>query len=201
MKLSIITPCLNVGWCIEHLLRSLHAQVGVNYEHIIIDGASTDNTLDVIAQHGGCSILISEEDRNLYDAMNKGLALATGDVIQIMNADDAYNGPFAIKTMLAALESQGADYVYSGALVVNSDRDVLKPVNEDMMPMHHNTVFARRICYDRHGYYPTDIGISADVPWMIKVKEDAELKGYRVSGRCIYFYHGGLSNQAVDGSQ
>lgn len=200
MKLSIITPCLNVGWCVEHLLRSLHSQVGVDYEHIMVDGASTDNTLDVIAQYGGCSILISEEDRNLYDAMNKGLALATGEVIQIMNADDAYNGPFAIKTMLEALESQGADYVYSGALVVNRDRDVLKPVNESTMPMHHNTVFARRICYDRHGCYRTDMGISADIPWMTRVKEDAELKGYRVPGRCIYFYNGGLSNQDFHGS-
>jgi len=91
MKVSIITVCFNSAATIADTIKSVQSQNYRNIEHIIIDGVSKDNTLDVIEACGHIGPLVSEKDNGLYDAMNKGIQLATGDIIGILNSDDFYS--------------------------------------------------------------------------------------------------------------
>jgi len=90
VKISVITVVRNAQNTIADTLESVASQSYSGVEHIIIDGASTDQTLDIIKRHAGQHIIVSEPDNGLYDAMNKGIAMATGDVIGMLNADDIY---------------------------------------------------------------------------------------------------------------
>jgi len=91
MKVSIVTVVRNAAGTIEECLQSVASQSHVDVEHIVIDGASTDGTMDVVDRHRDqLAVVVSEPDRGIYDAMNKGIAVATGDVIGTLNADDRY---------------------------------------------------------------------------------------------------------------
>ncbi|MEO1940304.1 MAG: glycosyltransferase, partial [Candidatus Thioglobus sp.] len=90
MKFSIITVGYNSANTIADTLQSVSAQKNVNVEHVLVDGASTDATLQIIKRYAGSATLVSEPDLGIYDAMNKGIRLATGDVIGTLNADDFY---------------------------------------------------------------------------------------------------------------
>src|SRR5690606_16858841 len=94
MRISIVTVCFNAEETIVDTLRSVEAQQHQDVEHIVVDGASRDGTVQLVqSQAARVARFVSEPDRGLYDAMNKGIALATGDVIAFLNADDVYTGP------------------------------------------------------------------------------------------------------------
>ena len=176
-KVSIITVVFNnvdtIGACIESVL----AQDYDNIEYIVVDGASTDGTIDVIERYKGhISIYVSEEDNGIYDAMNKGLALARGDVIAFLNADDRYF-PDAVSSSVRNLVENDCDLSYAGfyyaddagyAIVADGPR----PWDETMLvqgiPGGHETIFARRIVYDRVGPYDLSYRLAADYHWVIR---------------------------------
>lgn len=111
MKISIITVCLNSEQTIEQTIKSVIDQNDPDYEYIIIDGDSTDSTLDIIRKYQAyIAILISEPDKGIYDAMNKGIALASGDVIGIINSDDWYE-PEILKTVRSCFQKSDAGVV------------------------------------------------------------------------------------------
>ena len=120
LKLSIVTVCLNSARCIGDTLASVNAQTHAEIEHIVIDGGSTDGTQDLVRQRGErvCR-LISEPDRGIYDAMNKGLALATGDIVGFLNADDVFASPEAVERIAQAF-TPGVDASYGDVVYVNS---------------------------------------------------------------------------------
>lgn len=120
MKVSVITVCRNAGAEIDATLRSVLMQDHADIEHIVIDGASTDDTLARVKRYAECiAHLVSEPDEGVYDAMNKGLRLATGEVIAFVNAGDMLARRDVATRMVQAFEHTGADAVYGDALMVD----------------------------------------------------------------------------------
>ena len=173
-KISIITVVYNnsktIGWAIESIL----AQDYPNIEHIIIDGASTDGTLDIIKSYSDrIAKFISEPDKGIYDAMNKGLKLATGDIIGILNSDDFYASNTAISDIVREFDTKKVDLVF-GDLVFVKPEDLNKIVRTYSTPDFHPDKFAwgwmpphptcyiKKSVYQRYGYFKTDYRIAAD---------------------------------------
>ena len=122
MKVSIITVVYNGGKTIEDTILSVASQSFSPIEHIIIDGASTDNTLSVVRKYQDkIKCVISEPDKGLYDAMNKGIRCATGDVIGILNADDVYYDNDCISAVVKEFQEKAVDAVYGNLIYVASD--------------------------------------------------------------------------------
>ena len=131
MKISIITVAYNSGATLRDTMRSVLSQNYPDWEHVIIDGNSTDNTLEIIRElepeYQGRLKWISEPDKGLYDAMNKGVALATGDVIGILNSDDFYSSPEVLTSVARTIREENVDAVFGDIHFVN-DSDLGKCV-------------------------------------------------------------------------
>ena len=121
-KVSIITVTLNSGPALESTILSIISQTYRNYEFIIIDGGSRDETLELIEKYrASVSVLVSEPDKGLYDAMNKGIGLATGEYLNFLNAGDVYLSPDTLGTVFSYGQPPG-DFVYGDMIIVESDR-------------------------------------------------------------------------------
>jgi glycosyltransferase involved in cell wall biosynthesis len=177
MKISIITVCYNREQHIRTAIESVLHQTYPDIEYIIIDGASTDRTVEIVKLYkplfDGRMRWISEQDKGLYDAMNKGIRMSTGDFVAILNADDFYNHPGSVETMVNHLQETGADMCYSDVRFVHPD-DLKKTVRYyssaifrpslfrfGFMPAHPSC-FIRRELFDKIAYYKTDYRIAAD---------------------------------------
>jgi len=120
MKVSIITVCFNAERTIVDTLRSVEEQTHEALEHVVVDGGSTDGTIDAIRHHGSrVSTLVSERDRGIYDAMNKGISLATGEWVVFLNADDWYVDRTAIAMLADAIRADGALAAYADVAYVS----------------------------------------------------------------------------------
>ena len=174
MKVSIITVVYNNAHVIKSAIDSVLLQTYPNIEYIIIDGKSTDGTIDVITSYGAkIAKCISEPDKGIYDAMNKGLKLATGDIVGILNSDDMYMSEDVIEKVVAifethAVESMFADLVYVrpdnlDKVVRYYDSSYFSPAKfaYGWMPAHP-TFFVKKEVYEKYGYFKTDYKIAAD---------------------------------------
>ncbi len=181
MKITIITVAFNAADTIEDTIRSVLGQDYPDLEYIVIDGASTDGTTDVInCYRDRIARVVSEPDNGIYDAMNKGLALATGEVVGILNSDDFYIDGRAVSKVAAAFADASvgavfADllYVRPGDLSVSVRRYSSKGFKPEKfaygwMPAHP-TFFLRKCYYDRYGLYKTDYRIAADYELLIRM--------------------------------
>lgn len=122
MRLSIITVCLNSVKTVRHTLESVSRQTYWEVEHIIVDGASTDGTLSLIKEFSPpVERLISEPDRGLYDAMNKGIAAATGDIIGYLNSDDVYADSDVLQKVARVFADENVDACYGDLVYVRQD--------------------------------------------------------------------------------
>lgn len=149
-------------------------------EYIIIDGASVDGTAELIGQYTGrVSRILSEKDKGIYDAMNKGLKMAAGDLIGILNSDDVYTDEHVISKVVSKISTEQTDSLYADLVYIdrrNNDRIVRvwksKPYKKDAfvngwMPPHP-TFFVRKKVYERYGYFNTDMGTAADYELMLR---------------------------------
>ena len=118
MKISIITITYNSGKTVEDTLKSVAAQSYKNIEHVVIDGASKDNTLDIVKSFPNVK-LISEPDKGIYDAMNKGVAMTTGDIVGILNSDDFYPSDDIIQKVVNAFNANKVDSIYGDVKFVS----------------------------------------------------------------------------------
>jgi glycosyltransferase involved in cell wall biosynthesis len=206
-SISIITAVKNavhtIGACIESAGRQTHPA-----EHIIIDGGSTDGTLDVIRDVSrGVPAPVSEPDRGMYHAMNKGLLRAGGDVVGILNGDDEYAGPRVLERVAGAFAA-GADSCY-GDLVVVDPRDATRVVRTwragaydrrrfywGWMPPHP-TFFVRRSLYRDLGPFRLDLGTAADYELMLRFLVRGGISAAYVPDVLVRMRGGGASNASV----
>ncbi|MBX7050611.1 MAG: glycosyltransferase [Flavobacteriales bacterium] len=180
MKVSIITIAFNSAGTIEDTIKSVIAQNYPDIEYIIVDGASKDHTMDIVRSYGSkITKVISEKDKGIYDAMNKGVGLATGDVIGILNSDDFYADEHVISDVVQAFENSGAEGLYADLVYVN--RELANKVVRTWkagayrhgqflsgwMPPHP-TFFVRKSCYEKFGSYTLELKSAADYELMLR---------------------------------
>jgi glycosyltransferase involved in cell wall biosynthesis len=175
MKISVITVCLNSGKTIEQTIQSVINQKNCNYEYIIIDGKSTDDTLEIIKKYRDrISVVVSEPDSGIYDAMNKGISLATGDVVGIINSDDWFE-PGAFARVEKYFRDTDAEVVYGkmNAIDLEGNVQILIPSNIEKiryeMETPHPTVFVKREIYKKYGVFQLKYKIAADYELMLRL--------------------------------
>ncbi|MDR1543304.1 MAG: glycosyltransferase [Prevotellaceae bacterium] len=187
MKISIITVCYNSETTILSTIQSVLAQTYNDIEYIIVDGGSTDRTLETIKNSFQSSPdnyrdnfqLVSERDNGMYDAMNKGIQLASGEIIGILNSDDFYNYPDCLEKIAAAFEDNTVDTCFADVRFVkpeNAAKTVRYYSSAKFSPAlfrwgfmpAHPSFFARKVCFEKAGYYKTDYKIAADYELLIR---------------------------------
>ena len=184
MRISVITACFKSNAVLATALESIRAQTHPDIEHVIVDGGSTDGSVDQIRAWAELAAVgrvqwSSEPDRGLYDAINKGIRRATGDVVGVLHADDYYCNPEVLSNIAALFESSGADVVYADVRFVDAvdlTRTVRKITARHFRPWMmrygfmppHPSIFCRRELFEKLGYYRTDYLISADHELMIR---------------------------------
>ena len=186
MKFSVITICYNAAATIERTLRSVIGQSWTDKEYIIIDGASKDSTMEIIGRYRGkVDILVSEPDKGLYDAMNKGLRLATGDYVLFMNAGDRFHEDTTLEQIADQVQKLDKlpGVIYGNTALTNMVGEIygmrrLSPPEhldwksfKNGMLVCHQAFYARR---DLAEPYDTKYRFSADVDWCIRVMKKAE---------------------------
>lgn len=207
MKLSVITVSYNAAKTIGDTLESVAAQTCPEVEHIVVDGASGDGTMEVVRRQGAhLACAISEPDQGIYDAMNKGLARATGDIVGILNADDVYADDRVLQDVVAAFEKEQLDALYGDVLVVdridtgkvirryNSGRFRPSRIGYGWMPAHPG-LFVRKSIYDRFGNYRTDYMIASDYEFVARIFRDDTLRHQHMARVVVRMRHGGVSTQ------
>lgn len=209
MKISIITVTLNSQQTIGNTIRSVISQSYPAIEYLIIDGGSTDGTLEIINAHRQqITCLISETDQGIYDAMNKGVCRATGDVIGILNADDIYADNLVLQRVADCFQQTTAEACY-GDLAYVSPENPAKVIRFwkaggytryrmycGWMPPHP-TFFVRSRCYKRYGYYRTDIGSSADYELMLRFLLCQKITASYIPHLLVRMRGGGVSNRSL----
>jgi glycosyltransferase involved in cell wall biosynthesis len=205
MKISIITVCFNSASTIGDTLRSVADQTHPDVEHVIVDGGSRDDTVK-LAETLGCSgkIIISEADKGIYDAMNKGLRLATGDIIGFLNADDIYVANDVLMRIQTLMQQGSLDALYGDAEFVNPV-NLYKPVRRyrsnrfrpemlvwGWMPAHP-TLFLRREIFDRYGGFKSDYRIAGDFELVARIFRDDNLSYMYTPQVLVRMRTGGVS--------
>ena len=179
-KISVVTVCYNPGEILLEAIRSVQAQDFPNVEHVIIDGGSKDGTVARVSEllRAG-DVLVSEPDKGIYDAMNKGVARASGDIVALLNADDRYADPGVLSRVAAAFDAAGTDAVLGdvsffkpGAPDVSVRRynsGTFSParIGWGQMPAHPAMVLTKS-AYERVGQYRTDFKIAADFDFIVR---------------------------------
>jgi len=209
MRVSIITVCFNSAGTIADTIKSIQSQNYSDIEHIIIDGVSQDSTLDVIKSCGHTGPLISERDNGLYDAMNKGIRVATGEIIGILNSDDFYTDHKVIDDVVAQFQRPGCDAVYADLNYIdNSQSEKIvrkwrsgryKPAkfNYGWMPPHP-TVFVKKEVYDKYGAFNTELNSAADYELILRFLYKNKIRAHYVPRVLVNMRAGGLSNRSIN---
>lgn len=182
MKVSIITVCFNSAATIRDTIESVLAQDYADIEYIIVDGASRDNTLDIVNEYRGrIAKVVSEPDKGIYDAMNKGIKMATGDVVGILNSDDFYEQTDVVSKIAAAFEANRQTKIVFGDLVFVKPDKLEKITRFYSLPNYapwklrfgwmppHPATFIKKEIYDRFGLYKTDFKIAADYELFVRM--------------------------------
>ena len=212
LKISIITATYNSGKTLRDTIESVLSQTYSDFEHLIIDGGSKDDTLKIIKEYepkyNGRLRWISEPDKGLYDAMNKGIGMATGDVVGILNSDDFYTSDKILEILSSALEKSGADAVYGDVHFVNDD-NLDKCVRYysskgfrrwkmrlGWMPAHPS-FYCRRSVYERYGTFDISFKIGADFENLLRLIFVNKIKTVYVPVDCVTMRTGGASTQGM----
>ena len=188
LKISVITVTYNSAATIVESLRSVAAQIHPDIEHIIIDGGSTDATLRLIEAHGQhVARVVSEPDDGIYDAMNKGFRLATGELVGCLNSDDDFTTPDILADVARLATERGADAVYGDVIHIDPARAnqlvrywsagsyALSKVRLGWMPPHP-TLYVRRAVIERIGAFDAALRIAGDYEFMLKLFKQPGLK-------------------------
>lgn len=209
MKVSIITISYNSAETIESTIRSVVAQSYPDIEYIIIDGASGDETLKIIDRYKhNISKIVSEKDEGIYFAMNKGLALATGELIGILNSDDLYADEHVITEVVKKFEQENPDALYADLVYVdrnNTDHITRKWISGKYQPgafkkgwmPPHPTFFVKKKIYDQFGLFNTTLKSAADYEIMLRFIHKEKISLSYLPRIITKMRTGGKSNQSI----
>ncbi len=209
MKVSIITVCYNSAAHIEDAIRSVASQDYPDLEHIIVDGGSTDGTVDIIEKHDNVvARWLSESDNGIYDAMNKGISMASGEVIGILNSDDFYSANHIISSVARAFADEEIDAVYGDLIFVdptNLNRTVRTYSSAKWNPERfargympaHPTFFVRKKFYELYGNFETDFQIAADYEMLIRLLYVHKLRYKYLPITMVKMRKGGVSSNGI----
>jgi glycosyltransferase involved in cell wall biosynthesis len=206
LKISIITISYNAKATIGKTLKSVEVQSYKNIEHIIVDGSSIDNTLEICNSFQHISKIISEPDDGVYDAFNKGLKLANGDVVGFLNADDVFNNENSVKEIADAFLNNETDIVYGNLDYVNQDGEIIrnwisKPyekglVKKAWMPAHP-TFYCKKKVYDQLGGYNDSFKIGGDFELCLRFLEVNQVPSFYLNKKLVKMLIGGISNSGL----
>jgi len=185
MKISIITTSYNSARTLRDTMDSVLRQSYTDYEYIVIDGASKDGTVDIIREYeplfGERLRWVSEPDRGIYDAMNKGIALATGDVVGLLNSDDFYTSDDILATVAREFSCPDVPDAIYGDVHYVDENDITRPVRyyssreftrERMLMGYmpaHPSFYVRRSCYEQYGAFDTSYRVAADFENLLRI--------------------------------
>lgn len=204
-KISIITAGYNSAGTIRDTLDCVANQTYNNIEHLIIDGDSKDDTLKIVEEFPHVAKVVSEPDRGIYDAMNKGIKLATGDIIGILNSDDFYADTEVLEKVVAKMEEEQVDSLYADLVYVEQeDTDTVvrywksrtqteKGWLRGWMPPHP-TFFVRKEVYADYGTFDLDLKSAADYEFMLRVLYKHKVSSVYLPQVIVKMRAGGQSN-------
>lgn len=209
MKLSIVTVCFNSVRTLGDTIASVAAQEYPYVEHIVVDGASTDGTLDVIERYRGkLAKVVSEPDRGIYDAMNKGISLASGDVIGFLNSDDSYQHTHVLEKVADVMMNEEVDACYADLVYV----DPIEPArvvrywksssfeaglfSTGWVPPHP-TFYVRRSVFQRFGQFDTRYRLAADFDLMVRLLERHRVAAVHIPEVMVRMRLGGATSQSL----
>ncbi len=207
MKVSIITSCYNREKTIRGAIESVLAQDYEDIEYIIVDGASTDGSLDIIREYEGRIRYVSEPDHGMYEAINKGMRMATGDVIGLVHSDDFLYDRHVVSRIAERMEQTDADFFYGDGLFVdaeNTDRVVRRwkggsyrrwKVRHGWLPLHPTCYIRRSILMSR-GLYDESYKIAADTELLFRLLAAGDLNVTYLPAYIVKMRMGGLSTDA-----
>jgi glycosyltransferase involved in cell wall biosynthesis len=206
MRVSIITICYNRKATIAKAIESVLSQDYPHIEYIVIDGNSSDGTTAIIQSFAHkINTFISEPDKGMYDALNKGLNLATGDVIGLMHSDDEFYNAAVVSQIIAAFQNNpNTDAVYGDGIYVSNDAGErlvrnriggsysLKKVKSGWLPLHP-TVYLKRSVLERYGHYNLDFKIASDTEFLLRYLFKYQIKMTYLNTYIVKMRMGGLS--------
>lgn len=209
MKVSVITVCYNSEVSIQKTLDSVAAQSWPNIEHIVIDGASSDATVDIIHSNlQRIAHFVSEQDSGVYQAMNKGLQLATGDLIAFLNSDDVFIDSQVIEAIVCTMRDESLDALYGDVeyfrasaphrtvRTYDSGRFSPSRIAWGWMPAHP-ALFLKRAVYQRFGGFREDYRIAGDFEFSARIFKDGRIKSKYVDRVLVRMQTGGLSTAGL----
>lgn len=206
MKVSIITICYNNEKQIKNTIDSVVNQTYDNIEYIIVDGASKDGTLGIVKSYGDkISKIISEPDKGIYDAINKGLKSASGKIVGMIHAGDKLHDERVIEDIVMHFQKYNPDIIYGNSKIIDSNGKInrvnkspefsKKLIKYGWMPSHQS-IYLRRDLLDDLGYYRLDLGGIADYEWFIRWFYVSNLNVKRIDRFVIFFGLGGISTKS-----
>ena len=194
---------------IRDTIKSIISQDYENIEYILIDAGSTDGTLDIIKEYEGyINYFSSKEDDGIYDGMNKGISVASGEVVGILNSDDFYPNSYIVSNVARTFEKRNCDAVYGDLLYVkfydtdkivrywqSGNYSVKKIKNGWMLP--HPTFFVKREMYEKYGYYNTELKSAADYEMILKLLYKQNINVFYIPMILVKMRMGGKSNASI----
>ena len=206
MLVSIVTISYNASSTIESTLKSVASQSYKNIEHIIVDGASKDSTLEICKTFPHISKIVSESDKGVYDAFNKGLKLATGNIIGFLNSDDIFFSQNSVQEIADAFSKNVVDIVYGNLNYENEEGKVIrnwisKPhkkglMKKDWMPAHP-TFYCKKEVYERLGGYNDSFKIGGDFELCLRFLEVNNITSFFLDNKLVKMLVGGISNNGL----
>jgi len=205
MKISIVTICFNNVNEIRRTIESVVAQSYKDIEYVVVDGGSSDGTIDIINEYSGkVSNFLSEPDRNMYDAINKGLALASGDVVGLIHAGDRLYDTDTVKKIAAHFVAHDIDVMYGHSVMVG-ENDIPVRINKSpeykrslvkrgWMPSHQS-IYVKRDTLYKYGLYKLDLHPSADYEFFLRYFYFNRLSIKRLDEYILRFSMGGMSTR------
>jgi glycosyltransferase involved in cell wall biosynthesis len=206
-KISIITVVLNRENTIGSAIVSLNNQDYENIEHVIIDGGSSDNTLKIIETHRSpYSVLHSALDEGIYDALNRGILLSTGEVIGILHSDDSYAHPQVLSSIMDYFNDTTLDAVYGDAKYINSFGEVVRHYSSSRFSVYkikygeimaHTALFIRKQIYIDFGLYDKSYKIAGDFEFVARVFSKKIISYKYMNAALVNMNTGGISNRSI----